>query len=914
MNKIENRIPHLRRALWMPLTLFFVLLCAQFVSAQQNLPDPADLQEDQNRMVSYLKGEVEPNADNLQIVGNNAILSGNVRILYQNYMILCDTAIINTLSKDIEAIGNVRFFERVVADEVMDYWKYDELLATPDIQVDHVGMHTLGNGKTMMRVRVVRMKLDWEAEHVIGNLETGTMSAKNFYCAADYSAYVRGARAERSPKGRIEIYDASMSTCPHFACCQEHYGLAAGHIVLTPQNDYDDFSEATRKNAMSLRRYWILLKDNVFLKVFGVPVAWVPIVLLPPIEEIQKYATINVGYTSQMGVKFMVGKRFQLSHDPEIYTKPLVAFFSKRGWGLGDETVIRTDESWTQITAFGMYDKKSYGVENWQEMDHESYNRFTIPHERYELRIENVTHITPRLDFRGRLEAISDVAFIGEYFSNRVQGEAQATFANLDYQMERIIPSLYVRPRINMFMPENQSLPEFRLDLPRQHVIGGLYYQGQNSVSYLSSRWRDYGYPRYARVGGNPQLMITPEEYSTFRWDTLQMFHYPIRLGWLNLIPRAGIRLTYYSQTSEQSVDQRSLQYYKWSQNPYTSNRMIQSLQDNNLIDLVRFSAYDDQGGGRFRVLGEFGIEANTKISRTWSDVKNAFWELDGLRHVFVPYVNVTCNPTNVEPDKLYFFDAVDRYGSQYYVRFGARNTLSTRRGPYYREEIKDWISLENYFDFNFYNKNRYGSIGDFATILTFTPFDKFSITSKLLLTLGDGGSYGAISDGYIKGNSVASLGAWYNTLRYELMEDFFVYLGYNYQNNYYQTPYYSMGSSLTEVMSGRILPNQYYRTNEIRGGLEFRVPYDEQMTIAAEIAYDFQASLLRDAQLRLRRNFHCWDATLTVGRIQTRNTEGGTYNDNNISFSIGLSPNPGAPIKLEAIDIYSTPYSNTTR
>ncbi len=887
---------------------FGVVLCVQ--SADLPPADEMDLQR--SKLAEFIQDDLEPHADRLEVVGNNAILKGNVRVLYQNFMVLCDTAIINTMSKDIEAMGNVRFFAREVLTQDMDYWRYDELTKTPDIQVEHIGMTTMPSGATKMRVRIVKMRLDWQSDHVIGNLETGTMAAKNFYCAADRKYFVRGESAERSPKGKIELKNAQVSTCPHFAVGEEHFALDAGHMVLTPNSDFEGLDENARRQAMSVRRYWIFLDDNIYLKLFDYPVFWLPMLLLPPVEDLQKYVTINVGYTKQVGFQLLFGKRFQLSNDPEIYTKPLVAYFSKRGWGVGDETVIRTDESWTQITAFGMYDREQNGYEDWQRNHHSMYERNAIHKERYLLRIENVTHITPRLDFRGRLEAISDVSFIGEYFNNRVQEEAQATFVNLDYQFERFIPSLYARPRVNTYMAENQNFPEFRIDIPRNHVIGGLYYQGQNSVNVLYNRWRDYAYQRVGNINGVLTNIETPETYNAFRWDTLHMFNYPLKAGWLNLIPRAGVRLTYYNRSSEEAVDARDLQCYKWTQNPYTSNTVFQSLIDHGFTD---FGSYDDRGGQRFRILGEFGLEANTKISRSWTNVKNAFWELDGLRHVFIPYINFTSNPVaNVKPDNLYFFDEVDRYGPQQYLRIGARNTLSTRRGPYYREEIREWFSMENYFDLNLYNKDNYGSMGNFGTVLAFTPFEKLKVTSKLLMMMGGNGSYGGIHKGEISGGTLKALGAFYNNIRYQLMDDLIVNFGYNFQNNYYQTPFYSMGSSFTEVLSGRIFPNQYYRTNEIRGGFEFRVPYDDLTTIGAEIAYDVQARLLRDAQLRIRRNFHCWDATLSVGRVQTRNVYGRQYNDTNISFSIGLSPDPGAPIKLEEIDIYSTPYSNSTK
>jgi len=37
-------------------------------------------------------------------------------------------------------------------------------------------------------------------------------------------------------------------------------------------------------------------------------------------------------------------------------------------------------------------------------------------------------------------------------------------------------------------------------------------------------------------------------------------------------------------------------------------------------------------------VLAAQGVEINTKIYRSWQNVKSAYWQLDGLRHVLIPY------------------------------------------------------------------------------------------------------------------------------------------------------------------------------------------------------------------------------------------------------------------------------------
>lgn len=864
--------------------------------------------KDKEQFASMLSDDIETHADDVTMISGNVVARGNVRILYGDFMITCDSALITVASKDIEAIGNVRFSSREVREENLDLWQFEDLQRNVDVLAEHIGSTALPNGGRKMRVRVTRMRYAWEADHVIGNLQTGAMNAKNFYSQADNVYFVRGQYAERSPGGKVTVKGVDLSTCPHFADHEEHFSLSAGEATLTPNRkdfQYGPLNKEGRQEMANYEKYWVTLSDNIFLNVWKTPIFWFPALALPPAEELPRYLRIAGGYNSDMGMQFLISKRFMLSNDPYFYTQPTFAYYSKRGFGIGDETALKTENSWTQLSVFGILDKNPNGVRGWQKDFHESYQRFDIPRDRYELRLEHVHHITPRLDIRGRVDALSDINFLQDYYDERNNSDNIATFFSSDYQLERFIPSIYVRPKINKFTAETESLPEIRLDIPRQHIVAGLYYQGQNSIDWLTMKWRDFSYP----AGGtypNTELQ-NPSEYKSFRWDTLQMFNYPLRFDWLNFIPRAGVRLTYYENTSKTKVSMHDLQYYKWSQMPDYSGTLLNDLFGRDVIPAYA-NLYDNQGGGKLRVLGELGFEANTKVSRSWDSVKNAFWELDGIRHVFVPYVNYNYNPpTNLRPENIYFFDELDRYDAQNFVRLGARNTLQTRRGPYYREEIHDWLSMENYFDIHIQDPQGFGKMGDIGTMLKFNPFPELQFTSDLLLnpSCGDNSYYSTMREGKLvpePGIAANFISAWNNKLSYEFMEDYRIFGAFDFQNNYYQRTMYSMGSALSQVVSGMEFPNQYLRYQQVKAGLEFPIPFDERMVGAVEVAYDLEAALLRDARFRLTRNFHCWDVTLEAGSRNRRNYYGKTYSSNDVTLSIGLTALPSAKFRLKAL------------
>ena len=76
----------------------------------------------------------------------------------------------------------------------------------------------------------------------------------------------------------------------------------------------------------------------------------------------------------------------------------------------------------------------------------------------------------------------------------------------------------------------------------------------------------------------------------------------------------------------------------------------------------LKLKNYDDKGGALYRFAFELGLEGNVKLSRAWQTPRNAFWQIDGLRHVAMPYFNLVYLPRPTENyDHIYYFDEVDQ-------------------------------------------------------------------------------------------------------------------------------------------------------------------------------------------------------------------------------------------------------------
>ena len=241
-------------------------------------------------------------------------------------------------------------------------------------------------------------------------------------------------------------------------------------------------------------------------------------------------------------------------------------------------------------------------------------------------------------------------------------------------------------------------------------------------MGYYNMLWTDFKRSRsQAGLGNNG-----PADYGSFRFDSLHFLYYPIKLDWLNVIPRAGLRLTAYSSSSNAAITTNDIEAMIAANKP--EGRYSGTIK-----------AYDNNGGGKFRLIPEFGVQLNTKISRAWNGLKNAYFDFNGFRHIMEPYINYTyIVPPTVSPDNLYYFDDVDRIDTQNFVRVGLVNRFQTRRGGWNSSQVYTWASLENYMDIIFHNvEGKRGwrkFLGDVGTKLTLNATEDLSFTTELLI------------------------------------------------------------------------------------------------------------------------------------------------------------------------------------
>jgi hypothetical protein len=183
---------------------------------------------------------------------------------------------------------------------------------------------------------------------------------------------------------------------------------------------------------------------------------------------------------------------------------------------------------------------------------------------------------------------------------------------------------------------------------------------------------------------------------------------------WLNVTPRVGGRLTYYS-----------------SQN------------------LTNTAA----NGDVYREVFNTGVGTSFKASQLWVNATNSLLQIDGLRHVVEPSVNYVYVPDpSTPPSKLPQFDGeqpslmelpvtfpdyndIDSIDTQNVMRFGLRNSLQTKRDGV-MDKVLDW-NLQ--LDWRLNPKAGQQSLDDLYSAFAFKPRNWLTAESQTRYNL-DGG------------------------------------------------------------------------------------------------------------------------------------------------------------------------------
>jgi len=391
--------------------------------------------------------------------------------------------------------------------------------------------------------------------------------------------------------------------------------------------------------------------DSVILRGVKIYGGDTPFFYLPKIsQQIQEDASykISPGFQSRWGAFLLT--QYTFLYGDHTIARYKIDLRSKRGLG-GGVDFISQRHRWNQQN-FGTL--RLYAVNDSDKSTNVAGSqRFTVPSTRYRVNFKHRVYLpgpdvsTWYLDFD--INKISDVHFYEDFFFNDFRTDREPdNQVSLVHTNDAYVATLMAKFKANNFYRTTTRLPELSIDFTRRPLWGtGIFHQGTISAGL------------YNEVVGNQEQaeLLRLQEPDFARFHTYHELLYPkTLLGWLNVTPRIGAGVTSYGSI------------------------------DGSVTGLQSFT----------RGIFHLGLDVSFKLTKTWSDVHSERFGVNGLRHVFQPYVNISyldakqdaglpaidrLSPTtrarSIDPS---FFTAVDSLRSWNVTRIGFRNLLQTRR------------------------------------------------------------------------------------------------------------------------------------------------------------------------------------------------------------------------------------------
>jgi LPS-assembly protein len=282
-----------------------------------------------------------------------------------------------------------------------------------------------------------------------------------------------------------------------------------------------------------------------------------------------------------------------------------------------------------------------------------------VESQRYRIHLEHAHNYGDRTLLLSQLNYLSDADVLEDFFDRQYRESRQPeNYLSLSHRQDAYTLTAHANMRLNDFYSNVNRLPELSLDVMRLQIgRSSFYYEGQTTAAQLEKVWSDNS---------------EDEDYSAMRLDTSHVLYQPRRyFGWLNLVPRAGYRGTYYSATLDRETS-------GVVSTTASTNEVVAGGITNMVASTVTSTNMETrvfESGAKLRNTFEVGAEVSFKAFKTM-DQRGS-----GLRHVVEPYANYSfLLEPNILPEDLYYFDSVDTLEELHQTLVGVRNKIQTKR------------------------------------------------------------------------------------------------------------------------------------------------------------------------------------------------------------------------------------------
>ncbi len=541
--------------------------------------------------------------------------------------------------------------------------------------------------------------------------------------------------------------------------------------------------------------------QNVTFYIGKVPVFWWPYMYQSLDDAFS--VIVSPAYLSSWGPSLLTRVSFPLTND--IKARLRLDYRSRRGPAIGLEADGRYG---TDKTSFARL--RTYFLRD----DEPNINRTSVPRGiispgRYRVSLEDRTNFTSDIYGTVNVTKLSDPFVLEDFFQGdfRIDPQPDNVIALTKLDPNYTLTAI-ARFQANEFFEQTSRLPEIVLDIKRTPLFGGpIFYEGETGLANLRRQFANDS---------------TFQNYGALPFDTFHQLLYPnTYFGWLSVVPRIGVRGTWYDETRDLGKT-----IFAPNPNPFIPDFL---LPDPTLAQPIQ------DGGSTFRTVVNAGVEASFKVSRVWEEAQSRTLGLDGLRHIIQPFTNFSwvsssnSNPasilqfdrfqpsTQLRPIDFPQFTSVDSIDSWTIWRVGVRNRLQTRRD----DLTVSWMDMETYIDVNFdnpFDKTQYSNL-----------FNRFTFTPVPWASFGLSSQVPVFEKGFTEINSSVSV---------QPMANLQVSFGHRYLN---QNPFFANSS--------QFVINGYYRINDNWG-------------FGAHQQYEGTTGVLEEQRYSIYRDLSSWVAS----------------------------------------------------
>jgi len=560
------------------------------------------------------------------------------------------------------------------------YVKYgkNETLTADNASVDMKAGEVVADG----HVRIESGDQLWVGEHVRYNFKTHRMQTEQFRTGKS-PVFATGMDLAGDTSNRLYTANNAYVTTDDVA--EPAFKVRASRIIIVPGKSME---------------MW-----NAILYAEGVPVFYFPYYHRNLGPRANNY-TATPGFRSSYGAYLLNTYRWYLGDtaDGKIH----VDYRARRGVGLGPDVNLHLGQ-------WGQFGLKYYYLND--QRANTSTNTFpqfgNIPNDRQIFKFNWQATPATNLNLKALVNYQSDPLVMHDFFEGDYSADPQpGSFVEANKYWDNWSLDALTTPRINSFFNQVERLPDVKLTGYRQQVLDSpVYYDSESSVGWYRQ------FTSYANIYTNGFYQGTNGFYasSATRADTYHQFTLPWTFfHWLNVTPRVGGRLTYYSSQNTNGAPDSEV----------------------------------------YRGVFNTGVGTSFKASQLWVNATNSFLQIDGLRHVIEPSANYVFVPDpSTPPARLPQFDGeqpslvelpltfpdyndIDSIDTQNAIRFGLRNTLQTKRDG----ELDTLLDWNLQLDWRLDPKVNQNTLNDLYSSLVFKPRSWLTAESQTRYDL-DGGN-----------------------------------------------------------------------------------------------------------------------------------------------------------------------------